>query len=248
MRDGAFATTLFGKISKTVLLVCPITPELEYLRVRRDSFPTSLTLMGELRQNPTNEQAWLALAERYGPRVHGWLLRHNVQPADAEDITQEVFVKLYKNREKFHYDPRGSFRSYLTTMVRNCWIDWLERQTRQRHTVEIRYLSGQVSLQESINALEQSIEIEYQLELLQQAEKVLRLQVKPQVWASFEQVVYHQKKPEVVAEELGITREAVYKNKKRTQQKLEKLVNQFQRQDDPDEPHVSRTGFDKEKQ
>ncbi|MGF1580322.1 MAG: RNA polymerase sigma factor [Gemmataceae bacterium] len=205
----------------------------------RDSFPTSVTLMGELRQNPTNEQAWLTLAQRYVPRVYGWLIRHNVQPADAEDLTQEVFVKLHKNRQKFQYDQRKSFRNYLTTMVRNCWIDWLERQTKRRHEVGIGYLPGQPTLQETCNALEQGIETEYQLELLQQAETVLRVQVKPQVWASFERVVHDGKKPEVVAEELGITRGAVYKNKQRIQQKLEELVNQFQRYDDPDEPSIS---------
>jgi RNA polymerase sigma-70 factor (ECF subfamily) len=61
-------------------------------------------------------RAYAELLERFGPRIYGFL-HHLVGNAhDAEDLTQEVFVKAYRNIDKF--DPSRAFDPWLFTIAR----------------------------------------------------------------------------------------------------------------------------------
>ncbi|WP_243769929.1 RNA polymerase sigma factor [Amycolatopsis acidicola] len=79
-----------------------------------------------------------ALAEAYraySPMVFGLLTRMLTDPPAAEDITQEVFVRLWERPERF--DPeRGRLGTWLCTMARSRAIDSIRRtQTRERAAV-----------------------------------------------------------------------------------------------------------------
>jgi RNA polymerase sigma-70 factor (ECF subfamily) len=52
------------------------------------------------------------------------------QPEDALDITQEVFLKAYKNLGA--YQGRGTFKSWLLRITHNQAIDWLRKHKRHR--------------------------------------------------------------------------------------------------------------------
>ena len=47
-------------------------------------------------------------------------------PADAEDITQEVFVKVWKNIKKF--DQSKSFKPWIFQIAKNTSIDFLRKK------------------------------------------------------------------------------------------------------------------------
>ncbi len=47
----------------------------------------------------------------------------------AEDLAQEVFVRLFTNASR--YEPKARFRSYLYRIARSCWIDQ-HRKTKSR--------------------------------------------------------------------------------------------------------------------
>ena len=66
---------------------------------------TSASLLDRLhgRADPT---AWDRLVELYSPLIRGWLRRHSVPPADAEDLTQEVFGVLLKRFPDFDEEIR----------------------------------------------------------------------------------------------------------------------------------------------
>jgi RNA polymerase sigma-70 factor, ECF subfamily len=76
----------------------------------------------------------LALAQAYGrhaPAVHG-LARRLLGDANlAEEVVQEVFLRLWNNPEK--YDPhRGSLRAYLLSQCHGRSIDLLRAETARR--------------------------------------------------------------------------------------------------------------------
>jgi RNA polymerase sigma-70 factor (ECF subfamily) len=49
----------------------------------------------------------------------------------AEDMTQELFLKVFKYRDR--YEHRATFRSFLYRMARNMWIDrYRKKKTRPR--------------------------------------------------------------------------------------------------------------------
>ncbi len=63
------------------------------------------------------------LYDRYGRLVYGLALRILSNPQEAEDLTQEIFLVLWRSNT---YNPaRGSLSSFLTTMTRSRAIDKL---------------------------------------------------------------------------------------------------------------------------
>lgn len=77
-----------------------------------------------------NETALMALYERYGAMVYSLCLRVLRQPGLAEEVTQDVFLKLWRQPER--WDPSlGQFSSWLLTISRNAAIDRLRREGRQ---------------------------------------------------------------------------------------------------------------------
>lgn len=58
------------------------------------SSQTSPTLLGRLRQQPTDQAAWELFVERYGRLILAWCRQARLQDADIEDITQIVLIKL----------------------------------------------------------------------------------------------------------------------------------------------------------
>lgn len=62
----------------------------------------------------------------YERRVYGYVFRHVNNREDAEDITQDVFIKLYK---KFpSYDPAQTFTTWLFTIATNTVYDFLRHK------------------------------------------------------------------------------------------------------------------------
>jgi RNA polymerase sigma-70 factor (ECF subfamily) len=84
-------------------------------------------LMDSLAQDAT---ALEVLYDRYGALVYGLALAALRNPADAQDLTQEVFVAL--REQSGIYDPaRGSLAGLLTTMTRTRAIDRLRASGRR---------------------------------------------------------------------------------------------------------------------
>lgn len=71
----------------------------------------------------------------------------------AEDLAQEVFIKLFKARDQ--YQPSGKFTSYMFTIARNHWYDHLRKEKRTPDPVS---LETQVGDGESGNELKSLIE------------------------------------------------------------------------------------------
>jgi RNA polymerase sigma-70 factor (ECF subfamily) len=58
--------------------------------------------------------AWEYLDRLYRPFLRGWFLEHEVPPADAEDLTQDVMVTAFQELKAFiHSGQVGAFRTWL---------------------------------------------------------------------------------------------------------------------------------------
>jgi RNA polymerase sigma factor (sigma-70 family) len=77
--------------------------------------------------------AWTELVAAQQRRVYALCYRFTASAHDAEDLTQDVFIKLYGNLASF--DPaRGSFQTWITTLTRNLLVDHFRRSRQQRVT------------------------------------------------------------------------------------------------------------------
>ena len=76
--------------------------------------------------------AWQQIVEAQHRRVYGLCYRFTGSAGDSEDLTQDVFLRVYRNLKTFDVD-RGSFATWLTTLTRNLLVDHF-RRTRAEQT------------------------------------------------------------------------------------------------------------------
>lgn len=63
---------------------------------------------------------------RHMVAVHRFLERFLNSPADADDVTQETFIRVWKNLKRF--DPEKPFRTWAFGIARNAAIDHLRKR------------------------------------------------------------------------------------------------------------------------
>src|SRR5262245_50668800 len=96
----------------------------------RDDLLTQSVLLREV-ADPRNHPAWKAFCQRYQPLIRRWCRQQGVSPAETEELSQDVLVKLVRKMPDYHYDrARGRFRDWLRQVVRNHVTD--HRRTGSR--------------------------------------------------------------------------------------------------------------------
>lgn len=77
--------------------------------------------------------AWEELVQGHHRRIYNVCYRFTGSPDDAEDLTQEVFIRLYKTLAT--YEPgKGAFVTWMTTLARNLLVDHFRRSRQDRVT------------------------------------------------------------------------------------------------------------------
>ena len=77
--------------------------------------------------------AWEELVRQYQRRIYSICYRFTGSAEQAEDLTQEVFIRLYRVLDS--YDPqRAAFPTWLTTLTRNLLVDHFRRSRPDRMT------------------------------------------------------------------------------------------------------------------
>lgn len=80
-----------------------------------------------------DRHAWTDLVRLEYKRIYALCRRLGGSADEAQDLTQEVFLKVYNNLASF--DPeRGSFRAWITTVTRNQVVDHFRRTQHLRLT------------------------------------------------------------------------------------------------------------------
>lgn len=78
-----------------------------------------------------DSQAWQQLVVSQHRRIYAICYRFTGSSTDAEDLTQDVFLKLYKNLASFDLQ-KGSFQTWITTLARNLLVDHFRRTRLDR--------------------------------------------------------------------------------------------------------------------
>jgi RNA polymerase sigma-70 factor (ECF subfamily) len=146
---------------------------------------TRITLLTQLRQDPSGQAGWDEFVERYGRHIYRWCRQWKLQDADAEDVTQTILVKLVRSLRTFEYDPSRSFRSWLKTVAHHAWRDFTDsRQARSAagNSPQIEELMLTLEARED---LAQKLAEAFDLELLEAAKERVRLRVAPHTWEAF---------------------------------------------------------------
>src|SRR5579885_1748063 len=102
---------------------------------------TSVSLLERLRLHP-DAASWRQLVDLYTPLIRGWLRRHSVPEADADDLTQEVMAVVVRELPHFHHNQRrGAFRNWLRTITAHrLRAAWREKKSRPEATGDSDFL------------------------------------------------------------------------------------------------------------
>ena len=90
-----------------------------------------------------DDAAWEELLRVHTRRVYGICYRFTGRDSDAQDLTQDVFVRVFKALGGFR-STEGSFATWLTRLTRNLLIDHYRRTRNQRVTDSIEERLPQV--------------------------------------------------------------------------------------------------------
>ena len=75
--------------------------------------------------------AWEEIVRQHQRRVYNLCYRFTSSSDDAEDLTQEVFIKMYRTLSSYEAS-KGAFTTWLTTMTRNLLVDHFRRSKMDR--------------------------------------------------------------------------------------------------------------------
>jgi RNA polymerase sigma-70 factor (ECF subfamily) len=75
--------------------------------------------------------AWTELVRGQHRRIYGLCYRFTGSAHDAEDLTQDLFLKLYGNLKNFD-GAKGGFNTWITTMTRNMLVDHFRKNRLER--------------------------------------------------------------------------------------------------------------------
>jgi len=80
-----------------------------------------------------DQQAWQQLVVSQHRRIYTICYRFTGSASDAEDLTQDVFLKLYRNLASFD-SQKGTFQTWIATLARNLLVDHFRRTRLDRAT------------------------------------------------------------------------------------------------------------------
>ncbi len=184
---------------------------------------TSITLMMRLRQAPADRQAWDEFVRCYQPMIRDWCLRWASRPDDAEDVAQEVMLKLLAAMKTFHYDPGRSFRAWLKTVTQNAWTDFV-RSRRHESTEDPDRFQAILDSRAALDDLRGRMEDAFDRELLDLAMRRVQKRVKPANWRAFQLTAIEERTGADAARELGMSVARVFIAKHRVEKMLEEEI------------------------
>jgi RNA polymerase sigma-70 factor (ECF subfamily) len=80
--------------------------------------------------------AWEEIVRLHNRRIYNFCYRFTNSPDSAEDLTQEVFIKVYRTLASYDVE-KGAFTTWLTTLTRNLLVDHFRRSKQDRITDSI---------------------------------------------------------------------------------------------------------------
>jgi RNA polymerase sigma-70 factor (ECF subfamily) len=190
--------------------------------------PTSPTLLGRLGRVPADQAAWGEFAERYGRKIYGWCRHWQLQEADAEDVTQQVLLKLAHKMRTFRYDPAKSFRAWLKTVAHHAWRDFVESRNRPGAGSGDTGLLEQLHTVRARDALVEELDAEFVRELLEEAMARVRLRVQPHTWQAFHLLAVEGRSGAEAAERLGMKVATVFVARSKVQKMIAEEVRKLE--------------------
>jgi RNA polymerase sigma-70 factor (ECF subfamily) len=182
---------------------------------------TSQSLLDRARDRG-DAASWRKLTDLYQPLIRRWVNPHVAQPADADDLVQEVLATMSDELPRFQHNQRaGAFRVWLRSIT----VHRLRRYWRA-HRGKFQAINGDDVL-EVLHQLEDphspqshAWDQEHDRHVMHMLLETIRLEFEYGTWRAFELQVHEGRSPVATARELETTVNAVLIAKSRVLKRL----------------------------
>lgn len=100
-----------------------------------DQYQTRATLIQRV-QNQHDEKSWAEFVRVYRRYIYAIIRSMNISEHDTEDILQQVLINLWNSMPKMDYNKINRFRSWLSTVTKNCVTDFIRKRSREANRLE----------------------------------------------------------------------------------------------------------------
>jgi RNA polymerase sigma factor (sigma-70 family) len=179
---------------------------------------TSLSLLDRVR-DPANGDAWARLTRVYTGLLKAWFAAAGLQPADRDDLTQEALAIVLRRVRDFEHRGRpGAFRAWLRGIASNLLREhWRARPAAQADSVL-------VELADPGSELSRSWDADHEQHVLAGLFDVIQSEFTVSTWQAFRRTGFEGEPARQVAEELGLSVNAVLIAKSRVLARLRELA------------------------
>ena len=183
--------------------------------------PTLLQRVSE--QNP---EAWRQLVELYGPLVFHWARRQGLGSHDAANVLQDVFSSVARSIQRFETRQGSTFRSWLWMITRNQIASWFRgRADVAQAAGGTRAWLNLANVAESLSDDPNELTDRSVLTALhRRGLEIVKSEFEERTWQIFWRVTVDDVSTTDVAEEFGITANAVRQSKSRVLRRLRQVL------------------------
>lgn len=162
-----------------------------------------------------DQNAFAELLNRYKNLVYSVVLRMVNDAEQANDLAQEIFIKLYRNLDK--YQPEYKFSTWLIRISTNHVIDY--RRKKKQETIsmeEIPYeLTNYQTPEKEYIRKEQSKQLEYAISTLPDLYKI-------PIVLYHQHGLHYQEIADIIGEPLSKVKNRIFRGRKMLKESLEK--------------------------
>jgi RNA polymerase sigma-70 factor, ECF subfamily len=170
--------------------------------------------------------SWAEFVRFYEPLLQNYVRARGLPAADADDVVQEIFLKLLRALPEFTLDRRqGRFRTWLYQVTMSAVYDHVRRKSARDRTVAEWWKN--VGKEQAVDELPpEDWSRVHQRRAVEVTEAEMKASINPNTWRCYEQHFHNGRKFADIAAELGITANAACVNAGRVLEKVSSLSAQ----------------------
>lgn len=190
-------------------------------------FPDTQSLLLANIQSLENREAWSAFVQIYRPVIYRMARRRGMQDADAQDLSQEVLVRISKSIDRWEPQSGIRFRHWLRKVASNAIVTAV---TKSKTVGIVDGSAADYILADTpeVSAVQSELDDECFRQRYLRAAAIVKVDVSPVTWAAFEQTVVQGRTCEEAAESLGKSLGTIYAARSRILKRLQVEVQRLE--------------------